>query len=612
MGKGILIASVAVGFGVMLFMMQAQQIALETEDKNSSHQYDMVARETAMNARKLLLAHWVTSGGTAVSAPFQSADYEGGTMQVSDYSLAGGVLDFTVLGSFEGASHEIRSRYRWIDYAVNPIQLGVNKLNLEIDPGANLDVSNITLDDQGLSDMEEVLITELGLAQDLAELDLGMNDIESELTSELNRNGITDVTVNTIDQSMRDELDNQNGLFFPEQVKQAVNGFMLSNPGSVNTVSSLAGLAGSFGSNAGEEVLRIDGNLDVISDFSGEGILVVEGDFNVPAGINFEWEGLILVQPPSTSLNPQINLEGNVDITGSMVALQEGLPNTGHMDITSFRDYSGSWSSPYGVDKKQWYYGWFWCMYHRHDFTSVHGNSVVFSSSNYSERIHEWEHYFYQTLSNFSSSDSMYLEIFNSANHGRGILSFELSGQDRTTYPVAAGFDPSVVSSASAYKSKYFSPSDLEYLELHITRLSSLKKMWDPSPPEKYPGCSLSGGRSGPLCVGADHNRYSTLTLRLYNKTASGDRKVFETSLYWHRRTDEEEEFEENMNELVEDLNDVDYGMNITFGENVNFVEDASAISSLNLFGGLPIGIQHIGTWHRHIEADTQKQYSVD
>ena len=275
---------------------------------------------------------------------------------------------------------------------------------------------------------------------------------------------------------MRDELDNQNGLFFPEQVKQAVNGYMLSHESAVSTVTSLAGLGGTFGSNPGEEVLRIDGDLNVIGDFSGEGILVVEGDFTVPPGVNFEWTGLILVQPPSTSLNPKIDLDGNVDIVGSMVALQEGLPNTGHMDITSFRDYSGSWSSPYGVDKKQWYYGWHWCMYHRHDFTSMYGNSVVFSSSNYLERIHEGEHYFYQTLSNFSSTDSMYLEIFNSAKHGRGILSFELDGEPRTTYPVAAGFDPTMISSSTAYKSKTFSPSDLEFLELHITRLSSAEK----------------------------------------------------------------------------------------------------------------------------------------
>ena len=603
MGKATLIATIAVAFAAILYLNNSHDIERSTDAKNAEHYNNQAVRELALNGRRLVLAGWMNSGGISSSSPFTTINQDGGTITVKDYTLSGTVLDYTVQAKLNNAVHEVRSRFRWNNFGLNPVQLRVTDIDFDVSPDAELNIGSIAIDDQSLDELDQSLVDELGLAGSLGELGLGASDVISTVESELANEGFGGVNVILINDAFRSSHDSEPGVFFTEQAKQAVDTYMLNHPSAIQVTNDINTIGGTFGDGA-YDVLRVDGDLFLANDFQGEGILVVEGQLNIPAGINFQWDGLILMAPPSDQLNPQLNLSGNVNINGSLIVIHEGMINAGHMDITSFRDYSGVWSSPYGVDKKQLDLSWPWFMYHRHDYTALYGNDVIFTSNILAERIHEVEHYMHETLSTLSPSDSIFFELNNTNNHGRGILTLEVNGTPRTSYPVAAGFDPLYANPVNQYRSSTFKVSDLNYLELLITRLSALRKLWDPTPPDTYPGCTVYGGIGGPPCVGADYNRMNSLTLRMYKRQAGVDFKVFETALYWHRRVDEEDEFENEMNDLVNTINSTSYGLDATIGPNTVINEDPFVLSTMGAFGGFGIGITHLGTWHRHWAPD--------
>ena len=105
-----------------------------------------------------------------------------------------------------------------------------------------------------------------------------------------------------------------------------------------------------------------------------------------------------------------------------------------------------------------------------------------------------------------------------------------------------AGFDTTLQVPGNKYRSIPFDPADLEHFDISITRLSSLRKMWDTG--SNYPGCAYD---SGPKCVWHNHNRMEALTIRLFSTDGTTDTRIYEASLYWHKRTDEEEDFNNDM-----------------------------------------------------------------
>ncbi len=602
MGKATLIGVVAMMLISTMMLYNMQLVSRETDRRQFSHMKDEVARELALTGRKFILAHWVESGGTSASAPFTQIERDGGTIEVTSFTLDASVLDFTIRAEYGGAIHEVRSKYRWNSYAVNPLQIKATGLHLEVSPLAEMNIESITLDDQSIQEVNNVLIDELQMAESLDDLDMGIDQLQGELESKLSESGNGDIDIEIIDQAAREYLDQQNGLFFPDQVQQAINSYMADNPSVVQTLE-LASLLNvpTVLSNPEKEIYKITENFELTESFSGSGILIVQGSLIVPPGIDFNWEGLVIVQPPSSDLHAQIDFSGNVTLDGSLIALQEAIPNSGHMDVTVFRDVSGNWTSPYGNESLIW--GWNWCLYHLHDFTAAYGNSVRFYAASSANRINETEVRFNSTLKNIGKNNDYFLRIKNPEAHGRGILTMEVDGRPNVSAPIAAGFDPEYVTEADVHQSQTFKGNDLEWLHLDIGRLSSLKKLWDDTD-NPFPGCTLEGGTSGPLCVGEDYERRGALTLQLYQKEDFADKMVYEASLYWHRREDEEEEFEEEMTELIDELNSTETGLSITFGDNVTFSNNPAAIASLGVFGGLPLGVTQIGTWHSVVEAE--------
>ena len=465
----------------------------------------------------------------------------------------------------------------------------VPALNPTIDPLATLNINEIIIDDQSLDDLDAVLVDDLNLADSLGALGLGSSQIESELKSALTSSGHA-VGVDVINAADRALYEQENGLYFAQQVDQAVQAFSLLNPSLVQSVPDGSSVGSTFGISDGYEMLKVTGDLILSADFQGKGILVVEGNLIIPDGKNFDWEGVLLVKPPTENHNPKIDLSGNVNIEGSLIAIQEGLPNTGHMDFTVMNDPTGSWYTAHGAHTPWWQ--------HTHDFSGSHGTQVVYQTNHLGVSDHDFASNFDQLMGSLSSSDSVYLEIYNPGNHGMGILSLDLVGQPATSNPVAAGFDPILANPVNQYITNGFKVSELEHLDIAITRLSSLRKMWDSD--AGYPGCISTD--DGPNCVASSHDRHQALTLRLYVTSGGFTKRVYDTSLYWHRRQDEEEDFENEMNDLLTDIQSSNYGMDLNIGDTVTITENASAIASLGAFGGTPIGMTHLGTWHRHWE----------
>ena len=591
MGKAALILSIAAIAITYTVMNSTQNTTLQTQEVSNRASANTLARDLAIKGRQLVLANWVSSEGKASSAPFQSIVEDGGTVTITQYQSVNDILDMTVRAVYDGAVHDIRSRFEWSGFGINPFQVKAADIQFDIDSGTDLEFDEIILDDQSLDELEEVLIDDLNLANDLGDLGLGATELLGELNSELQFSGHTDIQTTLIDQSQREAYESKNGMFFPDQVEQAVAGYIASNPGIETTLADASLLPGSFGT--GREVLRIQEDVTIDGSFSGSGILIVEGSFVVPSSAFFSWQGLVIVKPPSSDMNPQLDFSGTVELNGGLIVLHEAMPNSGHMDVTTFRDYSGAWSSSTGVDKKLWY--WQWCMYHKHDFTSAYGNDITYFSTSSADRIHEGEIHFYDTLSSLASTDEVFIEVFNHDAHGRGLVTFELQGEDKVSYPIAAGFDPLIANAADPYRTRIFKVSELKEFKIDINRLSSLKKMWDSD--QYFPNCS---SKSGPLCVGYSHDRQGAMTFRLYQVQSGIEKRIYEASMYWHRRTDEEEAFNDRMDELVSTIQSPDYGLDITLGHSVNISADDAALDMLRAIGGGTQGLTHLGTWQNH------------
>ncbi len=594
MGKAALLFALAATITTVWLTSSMQQTNRDTQDAQTEAYSNQMARDLAVQGRKLALANWISVGGEDGAAPFQSLTEGGGEIQIMNYKVDSGVLDLTVRAEYQGAVHDLRSQYQWNPGgAMNAFQIKAAKVDLDINNNAELDITSITLDDQALADLDNVLIQDLGLANDLNEMGLGVDNVNTELEDALSNSGNSDIVIDLIDTADRLRLEQETGMFFPDQVESALGSYINANPGIETTIREGADLPSSFDSGNGEGVLRVKDDLTISGDFTGSGILVVEGSLIVPDGASFNWDGMVIVKPPAENQSPRIDFAGTVNINGGLVALHEAMPNSGHMDITTFRDMNGTWAQAQGPDRKLWY--WNWCMYHKHDFTSKYGNAITYFSTNSSERVHEGEIHLNETLNKLNSNDEVFFEVYNTAAHGRGSLTLEFDGEARVSNPVAAGFETSIANSANQYRSRTFKVNELKYMHLDILRLSSLKKMWDTG--SRYPGCTST---SGPLCVGYNRNRMLSLTLALYKVSGGSEYKIYEASMYWHRRTDEIEKYNDKMEDLVSDLKSADYGLDIDLGANTTITNDVSAISMLMGDGAKGAGAIHLGSWTAH------------
>ncbi len=186
MGKLSIIAAIAFSFFGYIMLQTMQQSSRDTEVKQSDYLSSQVARELAIKGRKLVLATWLNSSGGSVN-PI-NIDENGGNIQMtgSDYSINGDILDFKVRGVYNGAVHDIRSRFQYVNFGANPLQIKAADIQMAIDPNAILENINlITLDDQAINELETVLIDELALGNSLSDFGLGFDVMQNQINQEL-------------------------------------------------------------------------------------------------------------------------------------------------------------------------------------------------------------------------------------------------------------------------------------------------------------------------------------------------------------------------------------------------------------------------------------------
>lgn len=587
MGKGAVIAALALTVLIVTLQNSSRLTNLEAEAQTSTHQNSLVARDMALEARKIVLSHWVATNGSGMTAPFDSVQHAGGSYRILTYTRNGNVLDYTVMAEYRGAAHEIRSRYEWNTYAAQGIQLKAANLHIDIAPLASLNVNQIVLDDQSLLDLDTMLVAELGTIESLGQIGLGWQDLQNDLSSALSAH--PEVGILPVTQIQRDAYDQSSGVYFPDQVSQAVASYVGSYPEKNQIVNDLADVGASFGVSDGYEVLTVKGDLTLANNFSGEGVLVVEGNFRVLPEVSFDWTGIVLVKPPSTNLNPHVDLGGHVSISGSLVALQEGVPNFGHMDVSVLRDYTGVWTLPSGQDGLNYA--------HTHDYSGTHGWQVLFRTDGV-PGVPLTATKFNTFLAAYNPAAEIYLELFNANFHGRALLTMELVDGERYAHPVAAGFDPNLRSAGSPFVSQPFQIQDLVYLDIVVTRLSALNRLWDSIEP--YPQCAyntITRSRTWATnCTWGTPGRMGDLTLRV--RLADGT-LVYEAPLYWHRRKDEVEEFEAEMADLLDSITSENYGLDLAIGPDATISTNAAAIATIGAFGGNTLGLIHLGTWQR-------------
>lgn len=609
MGKISIVAAIIFSLIGFILLGISQETSRETDLQQGEYLSGQLSRELAIKGRKLILARWMGNSGASMTAP-DTMTHLGGKIVFRDFSVTpvngNNVIDFKARGIYEGEVHEIRSRFQYNNFTTNLMQLKVADLNFDIVPGADLTyLGSIAIDDQALNDLESIVVDELGIADSLGEYGLGANAIKSHIENELYLTNNTDIGVNIIDGSDRNMMDQtENGMYFPDQVMQAVAEFSAANPGTELTIADGSMMPGSFGGGS-HSIVRVQDNLTITAGntVSGNGILIVEGNLVVEDNANFNWEGIILLVPPQDNLNPQLDLTGPTNINGMIVALQETIPTTGHMDVTSFRDMTGQWTDSYSVDFH--YSPWPWFLFHQHNFTKLEGNSVTFFAPTSAERVHENYVYFEETLNLLTPGDSVIFELYNRGAHGRGIVTMDLLNQPEVSFPAAAGFDPSVASPSNPERTVPLPFANLERLRFDVTRLSSLKKMWD-DPENPYPDCTLLSGVIAPPCVAETHYRQNAITLRLYRQNLANGiapTRIYETSLYWHRNYFEEEDFENEMNDYISDLTSQDYGLDFTIGDSTSITITDDVINGLTPIGDLRLGyrnLTNLGTWHQH------------
>ena len=164
-----------------------------------------------------------------------------------------------------------------------------------------------------------------------------------------------------------------------------------------------------------------------------------------------------------------------------------------------------------------------------------------------------------------------------------------IDGHGFASGPLVRGFGD-LASPLSSYRSETFKADQLKDFEISVRSLSMLQKMWD----------ELGGCQDGPRCVSASYTREGALTVSL--REDGTDKLIYQTSVYWHRRLDEVEEHEQQMEAWRQSiLAGQDIGFKLTMGDDasINYVKENLSIVS-KVLAADALALRHLGTWEQH------------
>ena len=565
MGKAALIAVAAVILAGSFLLLNVQRANRDTNRKQGEQQRDVLARELARTGHSLILTHAVDGKGFRGKPEFETLAHGGGTIVVPDgtYEVNGNVLEFTVEGRYGGTVHRIRSTYRWDGlHFPSPLWMEGPSPSANLASGARIDGGK----ENHPILFDGAVFEKLGLD----ELGLSFNGMVRDFMSEVGGTKSRGVREALLDEARRAAFE-QDGTPTLGEIYRAI----VSYPGA-DLLQNPQALTGELGSKNAPVILLADRDVLVKDKVKGHGILVIEGGLSVPAGTSFDWEGFVLMNPGEGFA--EANLAGKTKINGAMALLQEGVPPGGHMDVTAFRDYTGTWSDPWGST--------YWKLKHTHKYNEKEGDTVFFTGNQEAGRPERLK--FTETLQSLGSRD-VYLEFSNSQQHGLSRLSLDVEGHDPVAGPVARGFG-GLASPLSPYRTGTFKADDLNGLEIDVRSLSMLQKMWD----------AQDGCQSGPHCVSASYNREGALTVSL--REAGTDKLVYQASVYWHRRLDEVAEHEQQMEQWRNEIRaGKQIGFRLTMSDHASIAYDEKALDVLaEVLAADALALKHLGTWEQH------------
>ena len=628
MGNSALLVVVASIISAATIFLNIRNINIETNLVQNQLQDEVLARELAHNGLNVMLAQIYGSQDGLGKDIYETYNIGGGLITVGNYSEDDEFIKFDVLGEYGKAQYLIHTEYK---YAVQfPFAMAVSSPNFKLN---TVEESNI-LGGDGLNENEAVnwLTYEL----DLLDEQPGMGNLinEDQVEADLNQ-ALGDAfealpgevqTVNVLDRD--DTFSNQLPDFDPSQDSPWLEEFYYEildkiDPGAEGSadevytlpVDSEERFAAEFGSLDPESteyfktysagtldntaMLRVDGNMVVRngSTLSGSGILLVEGDLLVEPGATLNWDGIVYLRPETS--NSVTELSGSVHISGALVASQEALPPGSHMDVTTNRDLSGVWSIAEGRDT---YQGgvhtngpWF---VHVHKWDQQWGTRLPVSSAREiffrnagGSTTHENAIRFDETIRTIASSGipEIRLKFVNVSRSGMGRFLMELNDGRVYDNSIAAGFN--------GESSIVFAPGELVKFDMQFRSVRFMELLRDPDPEKS--------NMDGAVRVARDHARKGAFHIRI--EDPSTGRLLQTTSVYQHIREDESEEYEEELEQLREDIANGNFGLTIDMGPgatieyNKNNAANALTKTSFTSF-------EHSVTWTERCNAGEYRQ----
>ncbi|MDX1419823.1 MAG: hypothetical protein R3181_07650 [Rubricoccaceae bacterium] len=551
-------------------------------------QADVLAREAATSGHGLLLNAALDTRGFRSSPGFSGLELANSFFTVDDYTVEtdGTEVTFTVTGHSGGARHTIRSRYAWDPLDLpGPIWFDVPFASAQLDPGAVLsggeDARPVVFDRRRFDD------NEVGTLLPFSTMRAAL---EGQLATAGGNSGLS--VPNPIDPLLED-LNLPEGSGHADDLFYAALAAM--GDGDV-TLPANTVLAGAAHYGATPRIVHATGPLTVgaTGALTGSGVLAVAGDLTVESGGRLDWNGLVVLHSDEPVLH--LRLDGQVALRGAVAVSQNALPPGGHMDLTVMRDLDGRWSSPKGDRTgSPWAvygdYPWFQHK-HRFDLDLPEGQTVYFAEAG-RDRHEEWTQ-FRDALDQMGSQE-VYLEFAQTDRHGYATYRLDLAGQPTRSGLVKNGWG--LFAGSRSSRSRPFPASDLRSFIIDVQSLRVLRDRFDGR------GCA-----EWPRCIGGSWERGRALTVRL--RRNSGGRLLYEGTLYWHMRSDEVAEHEEEERRWREAiLNGAEFGTRLTMGGDVSLAYDIDAIRPVaDRLGFDGDETHHRGTWTEHLSATQVQQ----
>ncbi|MEM1056799.1 MAG: hypothetical protein AAGI52_14850 [Bacteroidota bacterium] len=505
MGKLTLLLVGAAVVGGSLLTFSSRQIAGETLRGHNAAQADLLSRQIAESGHAVILAAIVDDSGFQ-SPPISTRSYEGGTYRVEyDPTSTATRAQFSVTGTYAGASHTVRSTYDW-DPMEYPAPAWLDVPYATASTVASADINNAIQFDRRKHD-------EMGLNSlvPLADMNAGLQAAATTAGASYS------VPAGNAWNGILEDLNVSDG----EGLYQAA----LALPPETTIAGPVTITNNRSGVGAPGEVTHATGDLTVQNRLQGEGMLVIDGSLTVPTSGKMFWSGIVIVRAEQQYL--PVLLKGEVSITGGLVIVQQAYPPGGHMDVTTFRDLGNGLTNanPRGeAPVAPWTSGFPWHQ-HKHRFDEDLGTRRVryLEGGNAVAGQESWTQ-FEDTIRSLGS-EKVYIEFENEARHGYGVYTINVDGMPNPVRGmVRDGFG--AYSRGDSHQSREFRADRLEDFEVDIRSLRTLEDRFDGN------GCD-----SWPFCIGERWDRGGALRVRLRRHTDNDI--LYESVLYWHMQPSE-------------------------------------------------------------------------